>query len=252
MIFPGAASLDLVLGGRAVSWWLLAEKAVFIPSDQTLLVSDLHLGKAGHFRRHGIAIPRDSNLENLARLTRLMDGLKPHHLLLLGDLFHSDLNPEWDVFVDWLDEERQRLPSLQVTLVLGNHDTGIPLDALSAAGISYVSSLHWSDGIVFSHAPEDPIPPGTSLHVCGHWHPGVRLRGGGRQSLRLPCYFLTEMRTGTEGELRSQTGTGSGTGAGTGWRLVLPAFGSFTGLHTVTPRKSDRIFVIAEDQVLPL
>ena len=231
----GAVSLDLVLGDRALHWWLLPEKAIWAPSDQTLILADIHLGKAGHFRRHGIAIPAAANLENLARLSRMMDDLRPRKLLLLGDLFHSDLNPEWDGFVAWLGEERERLPDLDVELILGNHDA-MPKKALDNAGIRHAPFRRTTTGILFSHAPEDfaqmGSPPTDALHVCGHWHPGVSLRGSGRQSLRLPCFALLQQKDYRQ--------------------LILPAFGGFTGLHSIQPRSGDRCFVVAENEVLEI
>lgn len=229
---PGSASLDVVVGGRTVSWQLLPEKAVWCAATSTLMIADLHLGKAGHFRRNGIAIPADANLENLARLTRLMSRFRPDRLLLLGDLFHSEINEEWAVFVDWLEEERQIHPTLLPHLIVGNHDI-LPRTALERAGIRVSTTLRESNGILFTHAPEDADTmrqPAYVLHVCGHWHPGVTLRGGGRQSLRLPCFYLAQ-REGFQ-------------------QLVLPAFGAFTGLHTVRPGKNDRVFIVADNEIV--
>jgi uncharacterized protein len=75
---------------------------------------------------------------------------------------------------------------------------------------------------VLRHEPADS-PDGYTL--AGHLHPGLVLSGPGRWE-RLPCFWLA-----------SRT-------------AVLPAFGSFTGLAPVSPEPSDRIFVIAEDEVL--
>ena len=228
----GSASLDFVVGGRTVSWQLLPEKAVWWAETSTLMIADLHLGKAAHFRRNGIAIPADANLENLARLTRLLSRLRPKHLLLLGDLFHSEINEEWRVFVDWLDEERQINPTLLPHLIVGNHDI-LPFSALDQARIPFSLAHRESGGILFTHAPEDADTMRQTtdvLHVCGHWHPGVALRGGGRQSLRLPCFYLAQ-REGFQ-------------------QLVLPAFGAFTGLHTVRPGKHDRVFMVADKEIV--
>lgn len=231
----GTANLTWTWAGRELLWNLLPERAVWDARHRTLMVADVHLGKAGHFRSQGIAIPPDANKENLARLSRLLTSHKPKTLLILGDLFHSWLNQEWNQFVEWLEEERRRLPGLSVHLITGNHDI-LPTSALDAADITHSPNLRRKEwGILFSHAPEDREKMWTApdaLHVCGHWHPGVKLRGGGRQFLRLPCFYLSE-----QPEYK---------------QFVLPAFGSFTGLHAIKPQKSDRVFVIADEEVLPI
>jgi metallophosphoesterase superfamily enzyme len=75
------------------------------------------------------------------------------------------------------------------------------------------------------HEPE-PCP---GRHVlAGHVHPVYRLRGKGRQSLRLPCFQL-----GSEVSL-------------------LPAFGAFTGGHEVRREPGVRLFVSGDGRVWPL
>jgi metallophosphoesterase superfamily enzyme len=64
--------------------------------------------------------------------------------------------------------------------------------------------------------------------VSGHLHPAIQLSGSAQQRLRLPCYWFGENQG------------------------VLPAFGEFTGMHTIQPKKGDQIFVIAENQVIKL
>jgi metallophosphoesterase superfamily enzyme len=62
--------------------------------------------------------------------------------------------------------------------------------------------------------------------LAGHVHPAVRVGGRGRDRLRLPCFWFGP-RVG-----------------------VLPAFGAFTGTHTITPAPGDRVFAVADDRVL--
>ncbi|NJM94359.1 MAG: phosphoesterase, partial [Cytophagales bacterium] len=68
---------------------LLAQKALWLPEIEWLLISDLHLGKVAHFRKRGIAIPPHSEEQNLLRLLNLLVSFRPARLVLLGDLFHS-------------------------------------------------------------------------------------------------------------------------------------------------------------------
>jgi metallophosphoesterase superfamily enzyme len=63
-------------------------------------------------------------------------------------------------------------------------------------------------------------------NVAGHIHPGVLLRGSGKQAVTLPCFHFSRQQA------------------------ILPAFGSFTGLARIHPKKEDRIFVIVDETVM--
>jgi len=85
---------------------LLPQKAIYWQQEKALIVADVHLGKVGHFRKAGIAVPRDMEQNDLAVLSDLVDEYKPKTIIFLGDLFHSDKNADWDWFVLW----RRQLP----------------------------------------------------------------------------------------------------------------------------------------------
>ena len=74
---------------------LLPDGAVWWASVRTLWLSDLHLGKAAHFRPHGVPSGSEPTLATLHRLRAQLQALQPAGVLLLGDLFHSDINREW-------------------------------------------------------------------------------------------------------------------------------------------------------------
>ncbi|MGD8428287.1 MAG: metallophosphoesterase, partial [Balneolaceae bacterium] len=99
-------------------FWLLPQKAIYWQRKKTLLVADLHIGKTGHFRKSGIAVPKQVNSSNLEILSTLIADTSAEHLVIVGDLFHSSFNKEWQQFVDW----RKKYQTLEVSLVIGNHD----------------------------------------------------------------------------------------------------------------------------------
>lgn len=72
------------------------KKAIFWEEERALIISDLHIGKVGHFRKAGIAIPKLMEQEELALLSDLIHEFKPSKLIFLGDLFHSDMNNDWN------------------------------------------------------------------------------------------------------------------------------------------------------------
>ena len=86
-----------------------------------LVVSDLHLAKAEHFRSKGLPVPPTVDMQTLSVLTDLMRRFKPNSLAFLGDLFHSAPNRAWGDFEHWLaDEFAHGLK--EGLLVRGNHD----------------------------------------------------------------------------------------------------------------------------------
>ena len=80
---------------------LSIHKSIFWKEQECLIVSDLHLGKAGHFRKAGIPISSKVHVEDLDRLDLLLNTYQPKRLVMLGDLFHSDKNNEWEAFTIW-------------------------------------------------------------------------------------------------------------------------------------------------------
>lgn len=197
---------------------LSPDKILFWEKESLLIVSDIHLGKAGHFRKSGVAVPAHIHFGDLARLSALINRYKPQEVAFLGDLFHSDYNIDWDHFCDWLSG----YPEIRFTLVKGNHDILYKTDYLQA-GLELTSELV-KGPFSFTHEKVK-----TELYnISGHIHPAVRLRGMARQGLNLPCFYFSKMHA------------------------LMPAFGSFTGFVSLSPLKSDHIFVIAENQVIPV
>lgn len=203
------------------SWLLLPERAVLWQEEQALILADLHAGKAQHFRKQGIAVPSQAGEEDLLRLDMLIRRHSPRSLLLLGDLTHSRYNRAWELLAQQLAD----FPGSKI-LVRGNHDL-LPQALYEACGLHVAAhALDWGP-FRFMHEVAQP-GEGGPYRVGGHVHPGVRLEGKGRQWLRLPCFLFD---------------SGS---------ALLPAFGSFTGLHVLERQPGQRFFAIAGGQVIPL
>ncbi|MFO7846341.1 MAG: ligase-associated DNA damage response endonuclease PdeM [Balneolaceae bacterium] len=203
-------------------WTLLPERALFWKEKKTLIAGDLHLGKSGHFRKSGIAAPQQINQTNLDRLERLVHQLQPERLLLLGDLFHSDYNREWFPFEEWCTKH----PDLKKILVAGNHDT-LHETLYRQAGLD-IHEEFIDGAFEFNHKPAGSADKLVNFRFCGHIHPGVKLKGKGRQSLRLPCFYREKHQ------------------------MILPAFGEFTGLHLLVTDDAECIYTIANRKVVSL
>ena len=195
---------------------LHASGAVFWKEKNMLLISDVHLGKISHFRKHGIALPHSAFTGNFERLTAVADYFGAEIICFLGDLFHSSLNSEWDVFTDWINGRPENF-----LLIIGNHDILNP-EKYASVGMAIASELK-AGPFLFTHEPEEREGYFT---FCGHIHPGVTLRGSGRQVMDLPCFFHSTQQ------------------------MILPAFGEFTGKWILEPTGSDLVYVIAGNEVV--
>ncbi|MEQ8473142.1 MAG: ligase-associated DNA damage response endonuclease PdeM [Marinoscillum sp.] len=197
---------------------LSAEKALFWKEENALIITDLHLGKAGHFRKNGIPIPRQIHIADLQRVNSLIDHYQPGKIIFLGDLFHSDGNEEWLDFVTWSNYHH----SIEQILVEGNHDI-LDKRAYSQTRMEIVPE-YTVGPFGFTHETTKH----KAYNISGHVHPCVRFRGLAHQGVRVPCFYF-----------------------GADFAL-LPAFGEFTGSHPLRPTKNDLVFGIAEGQVIGL
>src|SRR5580698_7092496 len=98
--------------------WLSPERMLFWENEKALVVSDLHFGKTGHFRKSGIAIPASVYKEDLQRLVVQIQYFQPRELIIVGDMFHSHANKELELFLKW----RSDLSDIKIKLIRGNHD----------------------------------------------------------------------------------------------------------------------------------
>lgn len=180
-----------------------------------LLISDVHLGKVTHFRKYGAAVPQKAVQKNFELMTEAIEFFNPKTICFLGDLFHSSLNKEWELFEQWVAETE-----VEIILVAGNHDIISPLkyEGLNIQVVKEISA----DGFLLTHHPEERE---GFFNFSGHIHPAIRLRGAGRQTLRLPCFFKSKHQ------------------------MIVPAFGEFTGSHTLKPSKKNEVFAVTKEAV---
>lgn len=186
-----------------------------------MLLADLHLGKISHFRRAGIPVPVKANDKNLESLVDLINIKKPERIIFLGDLFHSHYNAAWEEFGELVNHFK----NVSFELVLGNHDIMSSLQ-YERKGITVYDRLKIGP-FLLTHHPEEEISD-NDYNLAGHVHPGVRMVGKGRQTITLPCFYFGKQQG------------------------LLPAFGAFTGIARIQPKKNDRVYVIAENKVMAI
>lgn len=187
----------------------------FWKEKSMLLISDVHLGKVSHFRKFGVAVPQKAVQKNFELLIEAIAFFNPETVCFLGDLFHSSLNKEWDLFEHWVAKTDSK-----IILVSGNHDIISPLK-YEDLNIKVVEEI-LSNGFLLTHHPEERE---GFFNFSGHIHPAIKLHGAGRQTLRLPCFFKSEHQ------------------------MIFPAFGEFTGAHTLKPTKKNEVFAVTKEAV---
>ena len=203
---------------------LLPGRAAWLPARRTLLVADLHLGKAATFRHAGLPVPEGSAQQDLARLEHLVTRHKAERVLVLGDLFHARSGCTEQVFAEWASL-RSRLASTAFVLVVGNHDRGVgPLPA--SLGLEACVPALDEPPFHFVHEPASALGGPGAFVVAGHLHPRLAITspGGGRLVER--CFVADPAL------------------------LVMPAFGSFTGGHAIHAAADRRLWVARDDAVL--
>ena len=169
------------------------------PARRMLVVADLHFEKGSAFAARGRLVPPYDTRETLARLLPVLRLHRPRRIVFLGDSFHDA-----DGCARLAGHDRAvlvaALAGIEVTWVAGNHDPAPPVGLPGAA----VDELR--DGpLTFRHVPA----PRATGEIAGHLHPRATAptRAGG---VARPC-FVSDGR-----------------------RVLLPAFGAYTGGLDIT------------------
>lgn len=214
-------------------FWLTTDRTMFWEEEKALVVSDLHFGKTGHFRKSGIAIPSSVYKEDLQRLVVQIQYFQPRELIIVGDMFHSSANKELELFLKW----RSDLSGINIRLIRGNHDI-LQENWYEGAGIELSQQNFSRRQFHFVHDISDQLEKrGGYIHnkrgeksyfFSGHLHPGIRIQGTGRQSLCFPCFYFGKKYA------------------------VLPAFSRFTGVAVINPAEEEQVFAIVNQELIRL
>ncbi|MFP4845948.1 ligase-associated DNA damage response endonuclease PdeM [Winogradskyella sp. PE311] len=175
-------------------------RAIYWPNENAIVLSDLHIGKTGHFKKHGIPIPDAILQKDLERLEFLIHHYRAKKMLVVGDLFHAQYNEDMVTFKTWL----LKFKGLKIILIKGNHDR-LSKKIMTEFNFTTETELELHP-FLFVHEPLESH--NDKFTISGHIHPGIIISGKGKQKLKLPCYHIN----------RNQ--------------IILPAFSLFTGLNT--------------------
>jgi DNA ligase-associated metallophosphoesterase len=179
---------------------LVDGRALYWPRERALLVADLHLEKASFFAQHGQMLPPYDSRETLERLAAAIRVTGARRVFTLGDNFHDAkgvgrLEPHAAGMLDALTR------AVDFVWITGNHDAGSD----AAPGGTTAEELDVA-GLLLRH---QALPGETRPELSGHFHPRFTLHSRGRVVGR-PCVVMSG-------------------GAQGGGRMILPAYGAFTG-----------------------
>jgi DNA ligase-associated metallophosphoesterase len=198
------AHAEIAVAGVA----MLADHAgsLYWPEERLLAVADLHLEKGSSFAARGVLLPPYDTRATLSRIATLVARYAPRAVIALGDSFHDGDGP-----IRIAADDRTSLTDLQGgrdwIWITGNHDPE-PADGI---GGTFVRMLAIGP-LMFRHEPT-----GAEGEIAGHLHPVARVRVRGRNVSRR-CF------------------------ASDGRRMVMPAFGAYTGGLNVRHRAFADVF----------
>ena len=169
--------------------------ALHWPTQEAMLVADLHLEKASWFAAGGQLLPPYDSLATLQALEREIDGAGVTRLYCLGDSFHDRFGCD-----RLADNARALLTGLTARLdwvwIVGNHDSGFS----DHCGGRIEEECEVA-GIVLRH---EAVVGDSRPEMSGHFHPKLRLSLRGR-SVSRRCFVASATK------------------------LILPAYGALTG-----------------------
>jgi hypothetical protein len=197
--------------------------AAFWPAKRILIVADLHFEKSSSLAARGALLPPFDTKATLERLNRLVRLYRPAKVIALGDSFHDR-----DAANRLAKDDRARIEAMareaNFIWIAGNHDatpTGLP-------GVS--ASIYREGPFTFRHEAAPTLGP-REIEISGHFHPKASIDARAKRVSR-PC-FVSDSN-----------------------RLMLPAFGAYTGgldvrepaIARLFPRGL-RVFLLGQDQL---
>ena len=183
--------------------------ALHVPELSTLIISDLHLEQGSSLARRGIHVPPFDTEMTIGLLEDVIARFSPQRLVFLGDSFHDD-DGETRV-ADALMLRLQKIAaSHECFWICGNHDPSPPKHLQGHAADHMLLGL-----LTLRHEPAR-LRRGE-FEICGHLHPGCSVLQRGRRVSR-KCFIAD------------------------GRRLIMPAFGAYTGALSVFAKPFERLF----------
>jgi uncharacterized protein len=189
--------------------------ALYVPDYETLIIADLHLEQGSSLARRGIHVPPYDTAITLKILEDVVSTANPKRLIFLGDSFH-DGEGETRLDETHLISLRNITKNYETLWIIGNHDPQPP-QLLGGQGAETVAL----GPLTLCHEPSMSLI--DTYEIAGHLHPGCGLNQRGRR-LYGKCFV------------------------GDDQRLIMPAFGAYTGGLAITSKAFAGLFNEQETQ----
>ena len=182
---------------------------LYVPDFKALLIADLHLEKGTSLARRGVHLPPYDTRESLLQLVSVIAATKPQRLIFLGDSFHDGEARER---IDQGDLAQLRSITLETETIWisGNHDPQPPEDI----GGTIATEIALGP-VTLRHEPQK-LAAGD-YEIAGHLHPAAAVEARGLR-IRRRCFIAGSRR------------------------MIMPAFGSYTGALSVRSPAYDGLF----------
>ena len=157
-----------------------AERAVYLPAAETLVVADVHVGRAA---ASDVAFPLGEAEDLSARLADLAASRSPAEVVFAGDVLHAFGGVPRGVesaLADLADACRDA--GARPVMVAGNHDA--MLERVWDGPVH--DEYRVGDDTLVCHGHAEPAGD-ASLYVVGHDHPAIDIEGRKR-----PCFLYGE------------------------------------------------------------
>ena len=173
--------------------------SIFLENLNTLIFSDLHLGKSLSFVNQGSLVPPFDLDETLFNLENIIKKYKPKRLISLGDSFHENKSIQ-NMKGKYINIINNLFHKIDITWVEGNHDSNILFKNKLTGNFK---KFHKLKNFRFVHSKSE-INEVSIFEFSGHYHPKISLKFNGL-NYSYKCFILTESF------------------------CILPSFGTYTG-----------------------
>jgi len=178
---------------------------LFWPLKKIAIVSDLHLEKSSYLAKRGNFLPPYESFETLKKLRNVLKKKNIKQLILLGDVFHDNYGYE-RLENSARDLFNKIIIQYNARFILGNHDKNINIPNLKTLKKLKINNIN------LTHQ----LTQNLSIEITGHYHPKVVLLIQGNK-ISKSCFIVS------------------------GKKIILPAFGKFTGGLNVESNTFDKI-----------
>lgn len=202
--------MKIRFGGQEIR---LHHTGIAILEGGIAVVSDMHLEKGSHYAERGYFLPPYDSQATLIKLLETCYAEDIRRIIILGDCFHDEEGfRRLDAQAHALFDE---LYSFDPIWIRGNHDGEFVPPGLQAFDVFE------HNGITLRHEAK----PGAANEMSGHFHPKAQISHKGGQFER-PCFIED------------------------GSKMILPAFGAYTGGLAITDSAIRKLFATPRIHVL--